>query len=81
VSFSTDISITDKATPVLEAQVNRLSPRLYESRGRRAGQNFVRAHLFKYNSEHPNKMGGDRTNFYAQAARGTTFESNPDKAV
>jgi hypothetical protein len=81
MSFSTDISITDKATPVLEAQLKKLSPRFVNRIAGRAGQNFVREYLFKFNASHPNKMGGDRTNFYAQAARGTTWASDEIKAV
>jgi hypothetical protein len=81
MSFSTDISITDKATPVLEAQLKKLSPRFVNRIAGRAGQNFVRDYLFKFNTSHPNKMGGDRTNFYAQAARGTTWASDEIKAV
>jgi hypothetical protein len=81
MSFSTDINIKDNATPALEAQVSRLEPRFVNRIAGRAGQNVVRSHLFKYNAEHPNQLGGKRTNFYAQAARGTTFVSDDSKAV
>jgi hypothetical protein len=83
MSFSTDINIKDNATPALEAQVSRLEPRFVNRIAGRAGTNLVRAHLFKYNAEHPNQLGGKRTNFYAQAKRirGTTFISDDSKAV
>ena len=44
----------------------------------RAAVNVTREHLFARNTANPNKMGGPRTNFYAQAARGTHFELRPN---
>lgn len=40
----------------------------------RAGVNLLKRHLRDYNASHPNALGGKRTNFYAQAARATSFQ-------
>jgi len=40
--------------------------------------NTIRTHLFRVNSGKPNALGGRRTNFYASAARGTSFAVDPD---
>ena len=47
----------------------------------RAGANTIRNHLFKINSARPNKLGGKRTKFYAQAARSTQHKAVDDGAV
>ncbi len=44
----------------------------------RAATNTVREHLFAYDRAHPNKMGGRRINFYAQAARATNYRTKAD---
>lgn len=44
----------------------------------RAGVNFVKQHLLDYNSDHPNALGGKRTNFFATAGRETNFTSEGD---
>lgn len=47
----------------------------------RAAVNVTREHLFKRNATHGNRLGGARTNFYAQAARGTQSELRADGFV
>jgi len=47
----------------------------------RAVVNLERAHLFEANRTRPNALGGRRTNFYAQAARATSFALDGDDAV
>jgi hypothetical protein len=43
----------------------------------RAGQNLVRDNLYSFDRMHPNKLGGKRTHFYGQAARGTSYTVDP----
>lgn len=47
----------------------------------RAGTNATVAHLRRLNSERPNALGGRRTNYYAGAARGTSFDVVSDTEV
>lgn len=44
----------------------------------RSAVNLFREHFFRLNAERPNRLGGPRTNFYADAARGTSSTSLPD---
>lgn len=47
----------------------------------RAAVNAIRTHLFTVNVARPNALGGKRTNFYASAARGTSFTAVADGVV
>jgi hypothetical protein len=47
----------------------------------RAASNTVVAHLRRLNNERPNQLGGKRTNFYASAARGTSYSVISDTEV
>lgn len=47
----------------------------------RSGVNTIREHLFGLNGSRPNKLGGKRTNFFADAARGTSSTTLPDGAL
>lgn len=47
----------------------------------RSGVNLFREHFFRLNAERPNKLGGKRTNFYGDAARGTSSTVLPDGAL
>jgi hypothetical protein len=44
----------------------------------RSAVNLFREHYFALNTERPNKLGGKRTGFYADAARGTSATTLPD---
>ena len=44
----------------------------------RAAVNTFRDHFFELNRQRANQLGGRRTNFYAQAARSTHFETSGD---
>lgn len=46
-----------------------------------SGVSLFRDHFFKLNAERPNKLRGKRTNFYADAARGTSGTVLPDGAL
>jgi hypothetical protein len=72
--MSIAIEITkDEVRPVLRALSRGLQPdRLFPIIGR-SGEGTIREHLFGLNQSRPNAMGGQRTNFYASAARGTHF--------
>jgi hypothetical protein len=47
----------------------------------RAVTNMLRDHFFDYDRSHPNKLGGSRSHFYGQAARGTTYRIDPQAIV
>lgn len=47
----------------------------------RSGVNTLREHFFGLNASRPNKLGGKRTQFYADAARGTSSTVLPDGAL
>lgn len=47
----------------------------------RAAVNTITAHLRRLNRERPNALGGKRTNYYATAARGTSFALVGDNEV
>jgi hypothetical protein len=47
----------------------------------RSAVNLFRDHFFKLNAERPNKLGGKRTQFYGDAARGTSATVLPDGAL
>lgn len=67
--MSVSISIETNVDGVL----SRLKPIEMDGVKKVAGRalaNQLRGHFFKLNAERPNQMGGARTNFYSQAARG-----------
>lgn len=58
-----------------------LHPRRVGAVAGRAATNVLRAHLFARNADKPNALGGKRTNYYAQAARSTSYAFDGDDAV
>jgi hypothetical protein len=42
---------------------------------------FTKSHLLKVNADRPNLLGGRRTNFYAGAARSTTWQADANAAT
>jgi hypothetical protein len=58
-----------------------LQPRRVGAVAGRAATNVLRAHLFARNADKPNALGGKRTNYYAQAARSTSYAFDGDDAV
>ncbi|HEU0123992.1 MAG TPA: hypothetical protein VFQ91_25900, partial [Bryobacteraceae bacterium] len=81
MAISATISVKDGATPVLVEAARRLSPATVAKVAGREGQNFTRQHFIRLNAERPNELGGKRTNFYAQAARGTTHTADAKGAT
>lgn len=78
MSLTLTISTSDRATPVVLALGRALrSPSLRAVVGR-AGVNVYQRHLFGVDNARPNALGGARTHFYADAARGTHFDVLPD---
>jgi hypothetical protein len=74
---SITINVRDTATPVVSGVLEGLAPEKINPVLGRAAVNLTRNHLFRLNGERANRLGGKRTNFYAQAARGTSFELTP----
>ncbi len=75
--MSVTIKVIDGGTPLV-AEINRVlkDGSVEEAMGKGA-TNAVKSHLFKINSSRPNKLGGQRTNFYSDAAKSTSFTFKP----
>lgn len=78
MSLAIKVDIRDDARPTLERVRTVLRASQINPIVGRSGVNTFRSYLFAYNRTHPNKLGGKRTNFYAQAARGTSFTIEAD---
>ncbi len=78
MSVGVRIDLTDTARPAIARLNGALQPAKLNPVIGRAITNLFRSHLFRLNRERPNAAGGRRTNFYAQAARGTSFQVDPD---
>ncbi len=71
----------DTATPALQkAWVALAWERIGPVIGR-AGASCVRDHLFAFDKDHPNKLGGSRTHFYANCAKSTYFDLGSQQAT
>jgi hypothetical protein len=75
---SYDISITDHATPAIRRVMELGQTRQLNQVLGRAAVNLLRQHFFNLDKERPNQLGGQRTHFWAAAARSTTFTEEPD---
>lgn len=76
MSVAVQVEVTkDTARPAIAAVMRVMQPAVYQPVIGRSGANTVRQHLFGLNSTRPNRLGGRRTNFYAAAARGTSFRT------
>lgn len=78
MSLGVAIDIKDTVRPALDRVNGALRPEQLNRVIGRAAVNVYRRHLFAINRERPNQLGGRRTNFYSQAARGTSFTLAPD---
>jgi hypothetical protein len=78
VSLGLSIDLRDTARPALNRLQGALRPEQLNPVIGRAVVNVYRGHLLRINRERPNQLGGKRTNFYAQAGRGTNFTVDPD---
>ena len=70
MSITVQISTQDGATPAIEAIRGELSRDDVRKAMGFSVAEALKAHFFKLDDERANKMGGKRTNFYGQAARG-----------
>lgn len=73
MSMTLKIEIEDRATPVIEAVARAATRERLSPVFGRAGVNALRDHLFGLDRARPNQLGGKRTHFYAQAARGASY--------
>lgn len=74
-------SVTDRARPVVLAIGQSVQPERLKPIVGRAVVNRIRTHLFDADRTKPNALGGQRTHFYADAARGTQFTVVTDGVV
>lgn len=74
MSLSIKIELRDKSISELEELEMNLQPKEVNTAVARGGQNFLKAHFYKLDSQRANQMGGKRTHFYGQAARSVTQE-------
>lgn len=79
--MATSIDIKDNATPAVKRMLESVSGPNVNAVAGRAGVNKIQQHLFALNSSRPNKLGGKRTNFWAQCARSTSFVVVPEGAL
>src|SRR5262245_56863384 len=78
--MSVSIDITDKVTPMLNRVGAGLRTGALENVMGRAGANAVQNHFFTLNTK-PNQLGGRRTNFWAAAAKSTSYTSAPGEVT
>ncbi len=72
MSFS--IEIRDRATPAVEGALGELQLAGVKPEIGRAVARLVQQHFLRLNASRANPLGGPRSNFYAQAARGTRYD-------
>lgn len=64
----------------VQAEINKLGralePQQINNAIGRHITNIVKAHLFKYNADHQNSLGGRRTNYFSQAAKATSYQES-----
>jgi len=81
MSIAISIDVNDTGTPIVRAvsramQLEAIGPIIG-----RSANNTIREHLFGLNQSRPNALGGRRTQYYAQAARGTQFQFSGDTVI
>jgi hypothetical protein len=71
MSIRLEISLTDHATPELQALMAKIRPggAVHKVMGR-ALANTLKTHFRARNTDSPNKLGGKRTNFWSRVAQG-----------
>lgn len=80
MSFSVQI-VKDDIRPYLSRLAGDINGPQVKAVMARAGVNTLRAHFVRLNGERANRLGGRRTNFYANAARGTQSRVESDAIV
>ena len=71
--------VVDSATPALRRLTANVSGRAVFAAAASAVSQLVQQHLVD-KDQIPNRLGGDRTHFYAAAASGTNWEAYPGRA-
>ena len=79
--FGLSLKVTDLVTPTVAAVARGLAPEKLGPVIGRSAVNVWRGHLFDLNRTRPNKLGGARTGFFAQAARSANFRAEGDGSV
>lgn len=64
----------DKAAPELKERLAKAEPAAIAKAIREDMVTAVRSHIAKLDAERPNRLGGERTHFYEQAANSVTHE-------
>lgn len=72
---------TSAATRALTDLLGRCSGRAINDTIGEAAADLTRSHFAYLNGSRANKLGGARTNFYAQAVRSTNYRLDPDGAT
>lgn len=81
MSLAINIDTSGNAPRVVKAVAKAVQPERIGPVVGRSAVNTIRTHLFGVNNSRPNALGGRRTNFYATAARGTSFVVVPDGVI
>lgn len=74
-------AVRDTATPALQRMAAAVQPGRLQAIIGRSAANTYKQHLLGLNQTRANALGGPRTNFYAAAARGTSFRVVGDDVV
>lgn len=81
MSLGLQITVTGEGIATPARVLSALRPAAINPVIGRAGSNAVVKHLRALNTARPNQLGGKRTNFYAGAARGTSYAVVSDTEV
>ncbi|MGH2603675.1 MAG: hypothetical protein ACRDJ9_30365, partial [Dehalococcoidia bacterium] len=73
-----DLTALRDGAAAVDALGRVLTPEAIQPIVGRSATNTIRKHLFELNQSRPNRLGGRRTNFYAQAGRATSFTAAGD---
>jgi hypothetical protein len=76
-SLGIQVDIRDAVTPLLNALPAQLAPERVGPPVGQAVANLLRAHFARLDQKRPNALGGDRTHFYARAAKNTSYAVAP----
>lgn len=82
MSLAFEITLrSDTASPALERAAAFLTPARIQAIVGTSGADTVQRHLYKLNTERPNRLGGTRTNFYTRAGDSTTWRQASEDTV
>lgn len=81
MSIAISFEVQDTGTKILRTVSQAIQPARIGPIIGRSANNTIREHLFGVNASRPNKLGGKRTNYYAQAARATQFQMQGDAVI